>query len=164
VEELVMLGFGDKFRAVEVLPQLQRLKFDWSTDLRTAIAVEVENDNRLRLHHSQLLDPAAGLEDVVQWTAILNAIIPLPHTPPDSTAETAYQASVINSEGRSWLRKVSLDREFMRNAAALLRPGNSAIFALVRHSESALKVLSGDSQIVLHTSFARFRSGTESTP
>jgi uncharacterized membrane protein len=151
VEELVMLAFGDKFRALEVLTQLQRLKFDWSADLRTAIAVEVENNNRLRLHHSQLLDPAADLDDVAQWKAILNAIIPLPHTPPDSTADTASQASLINSEGRKWLKRVSLDRDFMRNAAALLRPGNSAIFAMCRQSESALKVLSGYSQIVLHT-------------
>lgn len=159
-----MLAFGDKFRAVEVLPQLQRLKFDWSADLRTAIAVEVENDNRLRLHHSQLLDPAAGLDDVVQWKAILNAIVPLPHTPPDSTAETASQVSLINSEGRRWLKRVSLDPEFIRNAAALLRPGNSAIFAICRNSESALKVLSGYSQIVLHTSVVKSTRRDENVP
>jgi uncharacterized membrane protein len=164
VEELVMLGFGDKFRAVEVLTQLQRLKFDWSADLRTAIAVEVENDNRLRLHHSQLLDPAAGMDDVVQWKAILSAIIPLPHTPSESTAETASQVSLINSEGRRWLKRVSLDREFIRNAAALLRPGNSAIFAMCRNSESALKVLSGYSQIVLHTSVVKSAPRNESAP
>jgi hypothetical protein len=64
-----MIAFAEKLRAIEVLPQLQRLKFDWSADLRTAVAVEVENDGKLRLHHSQLLDPVSGLDDTLQWKA-----------------------------------------------------------------------------------------------
>jgi uncharacterized membrane protein len=32
--ELVMIGFTDQHRAAEVLSQLQRLKFDWASDLR----------------------------------------------------------------------------------------------------------------------------------
>jgi uncharacterized membrane protein len=164
VEELVMIGFAEKLRAVEVLPQLQRLEFDWSADLRTAVAVEVERDGKLRLHHSQLLDPASGWDDVLQWKAILNAIIPLPHTPRESTAEIASQARLINAEGRKWLKDVPLDRDFIRNAAALLHPGNSAILAILRDSQAALAVLSGYSQIVLHTDFVRSHGGTEPEP
>ena len=159
-----MIGFAEKFRAIEVLPQLQRLKFDWSADLRNAIAVEVEKDGKLRLHHSQLLDPASGLDDVLKWKAILNAIIPLPHLPPDSTGEIASQVRLINAEGKKWLKGVLLDRDFMRNAAALLLPGNSAILAILRDSEHALAVLSGYSQIVLHTGFVGFRRADESGP
>lgn len=62
MHELVMIGFVDKHRAIEVLSQLQRLKFDWCADLQNAIAVEVERDGRLRVHHSQLLDPCIQLE------------------------------------------------------------------------------------------------------
>ena len=132
MQELVMIGFTEKLRAIEVLPQLQRLQFDWTSDLRTAIAIEVEKDGKLRLHYSQLLDPAGDLDDVLQWKAILNAIIPLPHVPPDSASETAFQFRRINAEGRKWLKDIALDRDFLRNAAALLRPGNSAIFVLFR--------------------------------
>ena len=74
MQELVMIGFADKLRAVEVLPQLQRLKFNWSADLQAAVAVEVENDGRLRLHHNQLLDPAFGSDDVLRWKAVLQAL------------------------------------------------------------------------------------------
>jgi len=151
VDELVVLGFGERLRAVEVLPQLQRLKFDWSGDLRTAIAVEVESDGKLRLHHSQLLDPASGFDDSLQWKAILNAIVPLPHLPVESTATAALQARVINAKASDWLKRVSHDRDFVRNAAALLRPGNSAILAILRDSQPALAVLSGYTSIVLHT-------------
>ena len=55
--ELVMIGFSEKRRALEVLQQLQRLKFGWCDDLNNAVAVEVERDGRLRLLHSHLLDP-----------------------------------------------------------------------------------------------------------
>lgn len=60
--ELVAIGFSEKHRALEVLPQLQRLKFECCADLSEAVAVEVEKDGRLRLVHSDLLDPAAGWE------------------------------------------------------------------------------------------------------
>ena len=156
-----MIAFAEKLRAVEVLPQLQRLTFEWSEDLQTAVAVEVEKDGKLRLHHSQLLDPASGLDDVIRWEAILNAIIPLPHIPSHSTAETARQVRLINAKGSNWLKGLSLDGDFLRNAAALLRPGNSAILAILHESKPALAVLSGYSQMVLHTSLERFRSGID---
>jgi uncharacterized membrane protein len=151
MQELMMIGFVEKHRAVEVLPQLQRLKFDWCADLQNAVAVEIEKDGRLRLHHSQLLDPAVG-SSMPQWKAILSAIVPLPHIPPSSTAETIVEVRTINAEGKSWLKGTSLDPGFIRDAAALLRPGNSAILAIIRESRSARTVLSGYSYIVLHTS------------
>lgn len=151
MEELIMIGFSEKTRAVEVLQQLQRLRFDWSADLQSAVAVEVEGDGKLRLHHSHLLDPASGMDDAIQWKAILNVITPLPHMPPESAAEVVSEVRRINAEGKSWLKGVSLDRDFIRDAAALLGPENSAILAIIRNSESALPVLLGYSQVVLHT-------------
>jgi uncharacterized membrane protein len=151
VQQLVMVGFAEKHRAIEVLPQLQRLKFDWSPDLRNAVAVEVEKDGRLRLHHSQLLDPAADT-NLPQWKAILSAIVPLPHVPQFSTPDTIAEVRAINAEGSIWLKMTSFDHDFIRDAAALLRPGNSAILAIIRESQSALAVLSGYSYIVLRTS------------
>jgi hypothetical protein len=110
MKELVMIGFSEKFRAVEVLPQLQRLKFDWSADLRTAAAVEVEVDGKLRLSHSQLLDPASGLNDALQWKTILNAVVPLPHIPSGSTAErsrtlTLFMPNPPHSSSSNWFRR-----------------------------------------------------------
>ena len=155
MQELVMIGFTDKLRAVEVLPQLQRLQFDWSSDLQTAVAVEVEKDGRLRLHHSHWLDPASGQGDIAQWKAILNAINPLPHLRSGQSQDIATELRVINAESTEWLKDTALDGDFVRNAAAILRPGNSAIFAVFRDFRSARTVLSGYSQVVLHTNFAR---------
>ena len=145
------MGFGDKHRALEVLPQLQRLKFAWSSDLNNAVAVEVESDGRLRLLHSHLLDPASDVDEVARWKALLSAIVPLPHTPPSSSPEVSFEFRGMNSAASRWLKHSSLDKDFVRNVAAVLQPGNSAIFALIRDWPSAAPVLSGYSHLVLHT-------------
>jgi uncharacterized membrane protein len=155
-----MIGFSEKQRAVEVLPQLQRLKFEWCTHLSNAVAVEIEKDGRLRLVHSDLLDPATGWEDVSHWKAILSAIVPLPHIPPSSKRELISEVRSINAEGGAWLKDFSLDPEFVRDAAALLRPGSSAILAILEKWKPALAVLSGYSCLVLHTRIVRAEDST----
>ena len=158
MQELVMIGFSGKHRAVEVLSQLQRLKFDWSADLQDAAAVEIEYNGLLRLNHSQLLDPAA-VSNLPQWKAILSAIVPLPHVPQSNPVETNVEVRNINAQGSSWLKVTSLDSDFIRDAAAVLRPGNSAILGIVRELEKpALAVLSGYSYIVLRTSIGNLKA------
>jgi len=161
VTELVMIGFADKHRAAEVLSQLQRLKFDWTPDLHNGIAVEVEADGRLRMLESHLLDPAAGAEDAFEWEALLSAIVPQPHLPSSSRETLSREAHHINLEGRTWLKDLSFDQDFTRNAAALLQPGNSAILATIHDWRFAMKLLSGYSQLVLHTTIVRSKGETQ---
>lgn len=153
--ELVMIGFSEKHRAAEVLPQLQRLQFEWTDEMQNAVAVEVEKDGRLKMLHSQMLDPAVGPEDAYRWKAILSAIVPLPHIPPSSKRELISEVRSINAEGSRRLQDFSLDQDFVRNAAALLLPGNSAILATLQKWKPALTVLSGYSHLVLHTRILR---------
>ncbi len=151
MEELVVMGFGDKHRALEVLPQLQRLKFPWGSDLCNAIAVEVESDGRLRVIHSHLIDPTSGIDSVTRWNALLSAIVPLPYSPQSSTSEVNSEVRGINAAASKWLKDSSLDKDFVRNVAAVLQPGNSAVFAIIQDWRSAAPVLSGYSQLTLHT-------------
>jgi len=157
MQELMIIGFAEKHRAVEVLPQLQRLKFDWCDDLQNAVALEIEKDGRLRLHHSQLLDPAVG-SNIPQWEAILSGIVPLPYVPQSSTSGTASEVRTNNAKGVGRWKVTSLDDDFIRDAAAVLRPGNSAILAIIREPQSAIKVLAGYSYIVLRTSIGLSQS------
>jgi len=163
MQELVMIGFAEKHRAVEVLAQLQRLQFDWIADLQDAVAVEIESNGLLRLNHSQLLDPSSG-SNLSQWKAILSAIVPLPHVPQLSTAETNVEVRKINAQGTRWLKITSLDSDFLRDAAAVLRPGNSAILAIVRVLDPVLAVLSGYSYVVLHTSIEHLKAESVKAP
>jgi uncharacterized membrane protein len=148
MRELVMIGFADKHRAIEVLPQLQRLRFDWCADLQNAIAVEVEADGRLRLHHSQLLDPASS-SNTTEWKLILSSIVPISHTLESSSSGTIAEARAINRGGGKWLKSERLDANFLRDAAALLQPGHSAILAIIREASLAPAVLMGYSYVVL---------------
>ncbi len=151
VNELIVMGFGDKHRALEVLPQLQRLEFSWTTDLQDAIVVEVELDGRLRMVHSHMLDPTSGTENVMRWKALLSAVVPLPHAPTSSTPEANLEYRGVNSAASSWLKDCSLDPDFVRDVASVLQAGNSAIFAFIPDWKSAAPVLSGYSHLVLHT-------------
>ena len=154
--ELVMLGFADRHRAAEVLSQLQRLKFDWITDLHNGIAVEVEADGRLRMLKSRLLDPTvSGDSDDFEWEALLCAIIPQPHLASSARVSKDGVGNTVNAKGHSWLKELVFDRDFARNAAALLRPGNSAIMAAIRDWQSAATLLSGYSNLLLHTTVVR---------
>jgi uncharacterized membrane protein len=157
VQELVVMGFADKHRAVEVLAQLQRLQFAWSAEMDNAIAVEVESDGRLRVIHSQMLDPTSGVGDVARWKALLSAIVPLPHAPVSSAPEVNSEYRGVNSAASDWLKTSPLDPDFLRNVAAVLQPGNSAIFAFIRDWPSAAPVLSGYSSLVLHTAITEVK-------
>jgi uncharacterized membrane protein len=156
--ELVMIGFADQHRAAEVLSQLQRLKFDWASDLREGVAVEVESDGRLRMLQSHLLDPAANGDREFEWEALLSAIVPQPHPTPEDRQK---KPSTVNAQGRTWLQDMSFDQDFRRNAAALLRPGCSAILAAISDWRTAMELLSGYSSLVLHTTVVRSTKGNE---
>jgi hypothetical protein len=114
--------------------------------------VEVEADGRLRMLQSHLLDPAANSNQDFEWEALLSAIVPQPHP---RQAKPCAKDNNINAEGRSWLRNLSLDQDFTRNAAALLQPGKSAILAAIHDWRAAMELLSGYSPLVLHTTVIR---------
>ena len=63
MKELLIIGFAEKHRALEVLPQLQRLHFDWRGDLQNAVAVEVERDGGLKLFHGLPLESETSTGD-----------------------------------------------------------------------------------------------------
>lgn len=146
----MIIGFAEKHRALEVLPQLQRLHFSWSGDLHNAATVEVEADGRLKLFQGLLLDTATCDIDILRWKDLLSTILSLPHGPRQEPTQTAG-APVLHAQTSSWLERISLDREFTRNAAAILRPDSSAVLAIVRQSDEAIYVMSGYSHFVLHT-------------
>jgi uncharacterized membrane protein len=146
-----MIGFADTYRANEVLSQLQRLNFDWITDVRNGVAVEVGSDGGLRVMRSHLLDPSARTD--FKWEALLAAIMPLPHPSPSSSAVEEFNA--ITAQSKVWLGDLSFHQSFLRDAAALLLPGHSAIIATIQDWRPAVDFLCGYSHFVLHTSLTR---------
>lgn len=147
---LTIMGFSDKHRALEVLTQLQRLRFDWCADFQNAVALEIEKDGRFRLHHNQILDPAIR-SNLSFWKALINLIVPLPHVRHTSPSDAVDDARFINDTSINWSTIDLIDRDFLRDASSLFRPGSSAILATLRDSESAGQLLLGYSPLLLQT-------------
>jgi uncharacterized membrane protein len=145
-----MIGFTDTYRANEVLAQLQRLQFGWISDIRNGVAVTVGNEGGLRIMRSHLLDPSARTD--FKWEALIAAIMPLPHP---RSGSSASEFNAISVQSQVWLGKLPFHQNFLRDAAALLRPGHSAIIATIDDWQPAIEFLSGYSHFVLHTSIHR---------
>jgi uncharacterized membrane protein len=155
VKELLIIGFAEKHRALEVLPQLQQLHFDWSGDLQNAAAVEVERDGGLKLFHGLLLDSVTSTEDAAQWRSILSVILPPPYWSYQSAQGPAVEDYRIDPQPDRRAARPFFDQEFIRDAAALLRPGSSVLLLIVHDGKAVLPVLSGYSRFLLHTRFDR---------
>ena len=153
LSELVVMGFSDRYRAEEVLGQLRRLEFSWAADFERAVAVEVDFRGQLSFRHSQALDPTFG-DSVSAWRALLGAIQP-PAAPARSAAmESAADSQTLNAQALSWREALMADSGFLRDLGALLRPGDSAIFAVLSNADAAIPVLRGYSGLLMRTSLA----------
>ena len=151
MSELVVMGFSDRYRAEEVLGQLRRLDFSWAADLENAVAVEVDARGRLSLRHSLVVDPAVA-DSAPAWRALLVAIQP-PAAPFQSASrERASESMALNAEALLWQRELMADPVFLRDLGAVLRPADSAIFAVVTDADTAVRVLRGYSSVLLRTS------------
>ena len=151
LSELVVMGFSDRYRAEEVLGQLRRLDFSWASDLENAVAVEVDARGRLRLRHSLVVDPAFA-DSAPAWRALLVAIQPPAASHRPVLGERARESQALNAEASLWQRSLMANPSFLRDLSSLLRPGDSAIFAVVTDADAAVRVLRGYSSVLLHIS------------
>jgi uncharacterized membrane protein len=154
LSELVVLGFSDRYRAEEVLGQLRRLDFSWAPELENAVAVEVDARGRLKLRHSLDVDPAFA-DSAPAWRALLVAIQPPAAPLQPASRERASEAKALNAEASVWQRALMANNPaFLRDLGSILRPGDSAIFAVVTDADAAVRVLRGYSSLLLRTSLA----------
>jgi uncharacterized membrane protein len=151
LNELVVMGFTDRYRAEEVLGQLRRLDFCWAADLENAVAVEVDARGRLRFRHSLFLDPAFA-DSAPAWRALLSAIQPPAASVQLASRKDASESQALNAEASLWRRGLTGNPDFLRDLGALLQHGGSAIFAVLADADDAVRVLRGYSSVILRTS------------
>jgi uncharacterized membrane protein len=150
LSELVVVGFSDQHRAEEVLAQLRRLEFDWVADLENAVAVEIDAQGRLSLRHSLVLDPAFA-DSAPAWRALLGAIQPPAAPLPSASKESVSESRAVNAEASMWRRDLMANPRFLRDLSAVLRPGDSVIFAVFGEADAAVRILRGYSSVLLRT-------------
>jgi len=149
--ELLVVGFQDNIhRASGVLDELRVLDDEWILELADAVAVHREMDGTLAM--DQNYQPTG--RGATEWGAtigfLVGATLSIPFTTgasPDVALGAKIAANLatsqtggVNVSVRASLSKnlSSILEEFFERARPLLRPGNSAIYAMLETSDSTI--------------------------
>ncbi len=152
VSELIVTGFKDLYRASEVLNELRRREWDWVADLDQAVVVRRDSVGKLRVLFN--VDPTTkeGVAWAKLWGSFLSLALFMPIT--DNIVEAVRDVSLIPHTAASgsggahkaladfkwWKEGLRISDEFVRDIGALVQPGDSALFMLLR-TASARAVL-----------------------
>ena len=143
-QNLIVVGFHGKHRASEVLGQLEQLTFDWSLDLKDAVAAYRTDDGRLRVDQSVQPTTKEGAGYGVFIGGLIGALLAAPFTAGLSTAAAAATlgvgAATAGSIGGAigaddadtFKQEYGISDDFVKEVGGMIQPGDSALFAVVR--------------------------------
>ena len=142
---LVVIEYEDKYKAEEVRLKLQKMQKEYLIDMEDAVVAVKDDKGKVRLNQSINLT-ALGAVSGGFWGALIGLIFlnPLLGMAVGATAGAVSGA----------LRDVGIDDKFMKELAAGLPTGSSALFVLVRKStpERVLEEIQGTGGKILRTS------------
>jgi uncharacterized membrane protein len=151
--ELIVVGFKkDMYRASEVLNQLLELNDDWVVDLRDAVAVYRDQKGKLRVDQSYQMTTGEGAAWGGLWGLLIGATLAIPFTAGASSAvaASAMAAGALGGTGLgigagaidaySWKNEFGIPDDFVNRVGAMIQPGDSAIYAMLRVGDPELVV------------------------
>jgi uncharacterized membrane protein len=144
---LVVIGYDDEFKAEEVRLKLRKLQKDYLIDLEDAV-VAVKNDKgKVKLHQAINLT-AAGAIGGGFWGSLIGLIF----LNPILGAAVGATAGAVSGA----LTDVGINDKFMKELAAAMNPGSSALFVLVRKAtpDKVLEEVEGTGGKILKTSLS----------
>ena len=143
--ELIVVGFKkDMYRASEVLNELLNLNDDWVVDLHDAVAVYRDYKGKLRVDQSYQMTTGEGAVWGGFWGLLIGATLAIPFTAGASAAAaagavaagalggTALGAGLGAVDASSWKDEFGIPDEFVQRVGAMIQPGDSAIYAILR--------------------------------
>ena len=143
--ELIVVGFKkDMLRASSVLNDLLRLNDDSVVDLHDAVAVYRDYGGKLRIDQSYQMTTGEGAGWGALWGLMIGSILAIPFTAGASAAAasaavatgavsgTAIGAGLGALDASSWKDEFGIPEDFVERVGALVQPGDSAIFAILR--------------------------------
>jgi uncharacterized membrane protein len=142
---LVVIEYTDQYKAEEMLLKLRRLQKEYLIDLEDAVVAVKDEKGKIKLHQSINLT-AHGAASGGFWGALIGLLFlnPLLGMAMGATAGAVSGA----------LSDVGIEDRFMKELAAGLQPGGSALFVLVRKAtpERVLEEVQGSGGKILRTS------------
>jgi uncharacterized membrane protein len=168
--ELIVVGFKkDMYRASEVLNDLLRLNYDWVVDLHDAVAVYRDYGGKLRVDQSYQMTTGEGAGWGALWGLMIGSILAIPFTAGASAAAagaavatgaisgTALGAGLGAVDASSWKDSFGIPEDFVQRVGALVQPGDSAIFAILRvgNPDVMADQFRGYGGTILHTTLSK---------
>jgi uncharacterized membrane protein len=168
--ELTVVGFKkDMYRASEVLNELLELNDDWVVDLHDAVAVYRDYSGKLRVDQSYQMTTGEGAGWGALWGLMIGSILAIPFTAGASAAAagaavatgaisgTALGAGLGAVDASSWKDEFGIPDDFVQRVGALVQPGDSAIFAILRvgNPDVVADQFRGYGGTILHTTLSR---------
>jgi uncharacterized membrane protein len=140
--ELIVVGFKkDMYRASEVLNTLQEMNANWVVDLSDAVAVYRDYKGKLRVDQSYQMTTGEGAAWGGLFGGLVGAMLAAPFTggasavaalAAGSLSGVALGASAGALDADSWKQDFGISEDFVQRTGAMVQPGDSAIFALLR--------------------------------
>lgn len=142
---LVVIEYDDKYKAEEMRLKLIKMQKEYLIDLDDAVVAVRDEKGKIKLHQSVNLT-GAGAASGGFWGALVGLLFlnPLLGMAVGATAGAVSGA----------LTDVGINDKFMKELAAGLQPGGSALFILVRKAnpERVLEEVQGSGGKILKTS------------
>ena len=142
--QLIVVGFKkDMYRASEVLNQLQNMDDDWVVDLHDAVAVYRDYNGKLRVDQSYQMTTGEGAGWGTLWGSLIGLTLAIPFTAGATAPAAAVLAAGAAAGGALgagagaidaswWKDEFGIPDDFVKQVGALIQPGDSAIYALLR--------------------------------
>jgi len=144
---LAVIGYNDVFKAEEVRLSLIKMQRDYLIDLEDAVVAVKDLAGKVKLHQAVNLT-AAGAARGGFWGTLVGLIFLNPLL---GLAVGAGAGAVAGA-----LSDLGINDNFMKDLAATMKPGSSALFVLVRSMtpDKVLEELQGTGGTVLKTSLS----------
>jgi uncharacterized membrane protein len=144
---LAVIGYNDVFKAEEVRLSLIKMQQDYLIDLEDAVVAVKDPSGKVKLHQAINLT-AAGAARGGFWGALIGLLFLNPLL---GLAVGAGAGAVTGA-----LSDLGINDNFMKDLAAAMQPGSSALFVLVRSMtpDKVLEELRGTGGTVLKTSLS----------
>lgn len=148
---LIVVGFKkDMFRASTVLNELVDMNYDWTIDLDDAVAAYRDYNGKLRIDASYQLTTGEGAALGGLFGSLIGLTLGALAAPVTAGASTAAAVIAAGAAGGAlgvasgaldakwWKDDFGIPEDFVQDIGALVQPGDSAIFALLRSSDPTL--------------------------
>ena len=145
MSDLVVIGFDDEYKALEMRAALAKMQKEYLIEMEDVVVVTKNEKSKVKLHQARNLT-AAGAVGGGFWGMLIGMIF---FNPLIGVALGAGAGAISGA-----LTDIGISNKFMKELSETFKPGSSALFVLVRKAtpDKVLDQLKGFGGKVIRTS------------